>query len=80
MEWGAEVMFNPQGYEALCGKCGRREQVVLFDRSRGFARQLAAMVDGTAWPAKLRPPVVGRCATCGGPYQCTLFGYPDEVN
>lgn len=80
IEHWPEVTITPQGYEAHCHRCGRREQVVLFDRSRGFARQLAAMVDGTAWPPKLKPPIVGRCNTCGGAYHCSLFGYPDEVN
>lgn len=80
MEHWPEVHVQARGYEALCHRCGRKEQVVLHGRSRGFAAQLAALVDGTAWPGKGRPDKVGRCATCGGAYHCTLWGYPDEVN
>ena len=78
--WPIVTFDPPRGYEAQCHRCGRREQVLLFGRSRAFASQLAALVDGTAWPVKKRDPKIGRCATCGGAYHCTVFGYPDEVN
>ncbi len=67
---------------ASCTICKAKQTITLPDASEEGARRIAELMDGSS-PLYVRSPredqdsMIGRCAQCGGLFDCTVAECPD---